>query len=111
MFAHVFSLSISQGCIANIFKRLNTRFDPAIQVIVNRIRSSRIVYSDETSARVKGKNGWEWVFQNDEVVLHVIRPSRGSKVVQEIMGDTLPVYWISDLYISKHKTTGLAPWL
>jgi transposase len=98
MFTHVFGLSISQGAIANIFKRLNTRFDPHIQAILNRIQSSRLVCSDETSARVKGKNEWEWVFQNDEIVLHVIRPSRGAQVVKEIMGEHRPTYWISDLY-------------
>ncbi|MBX9621192.1 MAG: transposase [Alphaproteobacteria bacterium] len=60
-----------------------------------------MVYSDETSARVKGKNEWEWVFQNDEVVLHVIRPSRGAQVVREIMGDYRPLYWIPDLYCAQ----------
>lgn len=98
MFDHVFGLSLSQGAIANIFKRLNTRFDPHLQAIINCIQSSRLVYSDETSARVRGKNEWEWVFQNDEVVLHVIRPSRGANVVQEVMGGHRPIYWISDLY-------------
>lgn len=98
MLCHIFGLSISQGAIANIFKRLNTRFDPHLQTIINRIQSSRLVYSDETSARVRGKNEWEWVFQNDEVVLHVIRPSRGAQVVRDVMGEARPVYWISDLY-------------
>lgn len=98
MFGHVFGLSVSQGSIANIFKRLNTRVDPHVQAILGRIRSSRMIYSDETSARVKGKNEWEWVFQNEDVVLHVIRPSRGAQVVHEIMGDHRPEYWISDLY-------------
>ncbi len=98
MFAHVFGLSISQGAIANMFKRLNTRLDPHIQSILKRIQSARLVCSDETSARKMGKNEWEWVFQNDEIVLHVIRPSRGAQVVKEIMGEHRPVYWISDLY-------------
>ena len=68
MFDHVFGLKISQGTIANIFRRLNTRLDPHIQAILGRIQSSRVLYSDETSARVNGKNQWEWVFQNDDVV-------------------------------------------
>lgn len=97
-FSHLFNLSISQGAIANIFKRLAIRFDPITEAILERIRSSRIVCSDETSARVNGKNQWEWVFQNDDVSLHVIRPSRGAQVVQDIMGNHRPAYWISDLY-------------
>ena len=98
IFTHLFDLSVSQGGIANIFKRLNTRFDPIIQTILTRIRSSRVVCSDETSARVNRKNQWEWVFQNDEVSLHVIRPSRGAQVVRDVMGEHRRVYWISDLY-------------
>ena len=101
MFGHVFGLKISQGGIANIFKRLNTRFDPHVTAIVKRIQSSRIVCSDETSARVNGKNEWEWVFQNDDVVLHVIRPSRGAQVVREVMGEHRPTYWVSDLYCAQ----------
>ena len=72
-----------------------------MQAILNRIQSSRMVCSDETSSRVNGKNEWEWVFQNDEVVLHVIRPSRGAQVVRDVMGDHRPVYWVSDLYCSQ----------
>ena len=92
MFDHVFGLKISQGGIANIFKRLNMRVDPHIQTILGRIQSSRIIYSDETSARVNGKNQWEWVFQNDEVALHVIRPSRGAQAVRDVMGSHRPSY-------------------
>ena len=98
MFDHVFGLKISQGAIANIFKRLNTQLDPHIQAILGRIQSSRVVYSDETSARVNGKNQWEWVFQNDDVVLHVIRLSRGAAVVRDVMENHRPSYWVSDLY-------------
>ena len=101
MFAHIFGLSISQGAIANMHKRLETRFDPHVQAILERIQSSRMIYSDETSARVKGKNEWEWVFHNADVVLHVIRPSRGAAVVREVMGNHRPMYWISDLYAAQ----------
>lgn len=95
---HLFGVKISQGAIANLFQRVNTRLDGQVQSILKRIRSSRLICSDETSARVKGKNSWEWVFQNHEVELHVIRPSRGAQVVQEIMGEHRPMYWVSDLY-------------
>ena len=106
MLEHVFGLSIRQGCLANIFKRLSTRFDSHVQAILNRIQSSRMVCSDETSARVNGKNEWEWAFQNDEVVLHVIRPSRGAQVVRDVMGDHRSVYWVSDLYCSQKGHAG-----
>jgi len=79
--SHLFGLEISQGAISNLFQRVHHQLDESVQSILKRIQSSRVVYSDETGARVKGKNSWEWVFQNDEVELHVIRPSRGAQVV------------------------------
>ena len=45
------------------------------------VLASPVVCSDETSARVNGKNWWEWVFVGTLAVLHVIRPSRGKAVV------------------------------
>lgn len=93
-----FHIAVSQGAVASIFKRCKVRFDGRTTEILNRIRRSRLVCSDETSARVKGKNEWEWVFQNEEVALHVIRPSRGAGVVEEVMGGHQPQFWVSDLY-------------
>ena len=48
----------------------------------------------------KGKkpNRWNWVFQNDEVVIHVIRSSRGAGVVAEVLDGHRPALWVSDLY-------------
>jgi len=55
------------------------------------------VCSDETSARVSGKNWWEWVFVGTLAVLHVIRPSRGKAVVQALFGEIRPMVWVSDM--------------
>ena len=40
----------------------------------------------------------EVTFQNNEVALHVIRPSRGGDVVRDILQGHKPDYWGSDLY-------------
>jgi transposase len=38
------------------------------------------------------------VFQNAAVCIHVIRPSRGQGVIQEVLGAHRPTIWVSDLY-------------
>jgi len=38
------------------------------------------------------------VFQNADVVIHVVRPSRGAAVVTEVLGGHRPALWVSDLY-------------
>lgn len=101
MFADLYHLDISEGALANLFQSAKTRFDDHAAEILERIRSSRVIGSDETSVRVNGKNEWEWVFQNEEVCIHVIRPTRGSSVIREVMGGHRPQIWISDLFSSQ----------
>lgn len=73
-------------------------FDAEVCAILARLRRARVVCSDETSVRVAGKTCWNWVFQNAEVVIHVIRKSRGAGVVGEVMDGHRPAIWVSDLY-------------
>ena len=109
MLGEVFGLEISEGAIANLLLRVKEQLQSSVDGIVQRLRSSRLVCSDETSARVNGKNQWEWVFQNDQVCLHVIRPSRGGDVIREVMEDHRPQIWVSDLF-SAQKTHPAEDW-
>ena len=97
----LYGLKISEGAIANLLERVNQQLTDPVKAIIERLRSSRVVCSDETSARVNGKTQWEWVFQNDQVCLHLIRPSRGKVVLLEAMGQHRPQVWVSDLFSSQ----------
>ena len=103
LFEQVCGLHISEGALANLFHGIKARLDHRVAEILTRLRSSRLICSDETSARVNGRNQWEWVFQNAEVCVHVIRPSRGQKVIQEVLGAHRPTVWVSDLYSAQQQ--------
>jgi transposase len=109
MFADLYNLPISEGALANLFQAAKTRIDDRTAEILERIRSSRLICSDETSVRVNGRNEWEWVFQNQDVCVHVIRPSRGSAVIQEVLAGHRPKIWVSDL-LSSQKTNPAELW-
>ena len=109
LFAQVYGVPISEGALANLFRRVNTRLDHRVAEILTRLRSSRLICSDETGARVHGRTQWEWVFQNAAVCVHVIRPSRGHEFIHEVLGDHRPTIWVSDLY-SAQKQHPAAPW-
>jgi transposase len=94
----LFGLSISEGALDAAFRRAVPRFDAEVGAILARLRRARVVCSDETSVRVDGRTYWNWVFQNHEVVIHVIRHSRGAGVVSEVMDGHRPAIWVSDLY-------------
>ena len=91
-------LAISEGALDAAFRRAMPGFDAEVGAILARLRRARVVGSDETGVRIAGKNAWNWVFQNGEVVIHVIRHSRAASVVGEVLDGHRPVIWVSDLY-------------
>jgi len=109
MFSGMFGLEISEGAIANLLLRVKGQLQTEVDGILAALRSARLVGSDETSARVNGKNQWEWVFQNEQVCFHIIRPSRGRDVITEVMADHGPQVWVSDLF-SAQKTHPAESW-
>src|SRR4051812_28546369 len=98
LFLHLFALPISEGALDALFRRAKPRFDDAAAAILARLRRARVVCSDETTVRVDGRTCWDWVFRNEQVVIHVVRPSRGRAVVAEVLGGHRPAIWVSDLY-------------
>jgi transposase len=98
LMTELFGLAISEGALDAAFRRAMPRMDAEVGAILARLRRARVVCSDETSVRVAGKTCWDWVFHNGEVVIHVIRNSRGAGVVGEVMDGHRPAIWVSDLY-------------
>jgi len=98
MFLHLYALRISEGALDTMLQRAKPCFDNEVAAILARLRRSRIVCSDETTVRIDGRTHWDWVFQNDHVVIHVVRDSRAAAVVAEVMAGHRPHIWVSDLY-------------
>ena len=94
----LFGLAIRKGALDAAFQRGKPLFDADVAAILVRLRRARVICSDETGVRVGGINHWNWVFQNDDVVIHVVRRSRGADVVAEILQGHRPALWVSDLY-------------
>ena len=94
----LFGLAISEGALDAAFRRGKLHFDADVAAILARLRRARVICSDETSVRIDGRTCWNWVFQSDEVVIHVVRNSRGAGVVAEVLDGHRPALWVSDLY-------------
>ena len=62
-------------------KRFNIEYD----AILNRVRNASILYVDETSINVQGKKHWIWTFTTPSETFVVIRNSRGTKVLKEVL--------------------------
>jgi len=58
----VLGISLSEGGAVAIIERAGEVAQPEAEAIGERVRQSAVIGSDETSARVNGRNWWEWVF-------------------------------------------------
>jgi transposase len=96
MLEGLFGLKISEGAIANMLARAAKPFAECAEVIHETVRDSPVIASDETSARVKGKTHWQWVFSAATAVAHVIAPTRGKIVPIQFLNGAKPEVWLSD---------------
>ena len=97
----VFGIRISEGAIANMLARAGTPLTAAAETTAAEVRSSKVVASDETSARVEGKNWWQWVLLSSTAVHHLIADSRGAVVLTDFLGETKPDVWVADRYAAQ----------
>jgi transposase len=98
----VFGVALSEGAIANMLARAEAPMIVAAEKIAEEVRSSPVVASDETSARVKGKTWWQWVLLSSTAVYHVIVDSRGAKVVADFLQGAVPEVWVADRYAAQN---------
>jgi transposase len=96
-------VTISQGGIDQIMQRAGQQAVAATEPLQQAVQASAVVNSDETSARVDGRNWWEWVFCAATAVLHVIKPSRGADVIAGVMGTHCAEVWGSDCWSAQLK--------
>jgi transposase len=94
----LFGVDVSEGGLACIQARAGEAAQAQVPAIQAAVRASAVVGSDETGARVDGRNQWEWTFCTAQAVLHVITPSRGEDVITAVMGDAVVGTWVSDCW-------------
>jgi len=78
---------VSHRTIYNLTKRVADRLRPAYNDIKEKIRESNVVYCDETGFPVDGEQHWAWTFVTDDEVLFWVDESRGSGVLEDVLGE------------------------
>src|SRR3989339_1556219 len=81
-----FAVKLAPASVQAIIERAARAGEKEYIALKEKIKAARLLYIDETSFRVLGKNWWVWVFRSDTGMLLVIRNSRGNRVLEEILG-------------------------
>ena len=97
----LYGVELSEGGVNAILRRGGEAAQPEADKISAAVASSPVISSDETSARVKGRNWWQWVFRSAAGVVHLISPTRGAEVIEKFMGDNCADCWVSDCFSSQ----------
>lgn len=81
-----FALKLAPASVQAIIERAAQAGEKEYNLLKQKIKAAKLLYIDETSFSVLGKNWWVWVFRSDTDLLLVIRHSRGNNVLEEILG-------------------------
>lgn len=106
MSKELFGLTISEGAIANAFRRMQSGLDIARAAIKKKLQAATLIASDETTTRVNGMTHWHWVFLSDQAVFHEIAPSRAKRIAEQVLGGHRPQTWVSDRYAGQQDLAG-----
>jgi transposase len=96
-------VELSEGAVVAILERAGEKAQPVAEKIKEQVITGKVVKSDETSARVKAKNWWQWVFISDAGVYHTIVPTRSAAEIETVMGSLCVEVWVCDCYGSQLK--------
>jgi len=76
---------ISPATILDLTRRAADAVQSVYDAILDRVRNASILHADETSIKVQGQKYWIWVFTTPSETFIVIRKSRGTKVLMEVL--------------------------
>jgi len=89
-------LSITPGGLSQAMDRVATKVESSYEALLETLRSSDVVFADETSWYVGQPGWWLWVFTNQQATAYVVDESRGSQVVREVLGDAFAGMLVTD---------------
>jgi len=102
----VFNVRIALGTVQNDLEETSDALGPACDELKEDLSRQRRANIDETSYPHNKKLHWLWAFVTGTFVLFVIRASRGSKVLREVLGVAWDGIMMCDrfsAYVKYHK--------
>ncbi|MCA3013062.1 MAG: IS66 family transposase [Myxococcaceae bacterium] len=96
LFGRYLGLPVSHGALVQAVRRLSDKATPDSLMLVEELRSSPLVHSDETGWRIQRRRAWLWVFCNADTTVYVIDYRRSAAVVLEVLGENFAGRLVSD---------------
>lgn len=101
--------NISTGFVWDTIHHKAMQLRPIYDQLLEKVKQSPVVCSDETGCRIGGQKGWMWVWCNAQYAYLKVSDNRGYATMMDVLGnDELPFVMVSDCYPAqlKVKTCG-----
>ena len=85
--ARQFNLEVTPPTVLSITNRVSDAVQHKYDALRKQLLKEKYIHIDETSLRVAGRTYWVWVFCTNMLTFYVIQPTRGGRVVEELLHD------------------------
>lgn len=85
-FNDALSLKVSTGFLAKQVRKVTNAMEKPYQELLDRLPHEKHLHIDETGSKENGKKRWTWCLRSPELTVFHINPSRGSVVLENILG-------------------------
>ena len=94
----IFGIDMSLGAVCKLQEEVSGAVGKTCDEIKEALAGEAVLNGDETGWRTDGQRRWLWVLAADALAFFHISPSRGSKVLREVLGETFQGTLCSDMY-------------
>ena len=89
-------MKVSKGFLASVIKRVSSALKAPYDELEATVSNQESLNIDESGWKDEGKRFWVWVFCNSMIAYFTISKSRGSKVLEQVLGEVFNGVLISD---------------
>ena len=106
--SHFWGVVISTSGISRMMVRLGHILEPIYEEILMDVKSGFCLWADETGWRIRSQLHWLWAFSNKDSTYYWIDKSRGSDVVNRVLGEIFFGILIADGWSSYNQLAVIA---
>jgi len=103
----LWQFDISPGGLYQMWARIGELIAKEYDRLIEEAQKSAHLHIDETGWRINGTQAWLWCFTRKDLALYVISPSRGSPVLEKVLGKVFQGIVISDFYAAYRWVSGV----
>jgi transposase len=105
----IVGIKVSTGFLANQVRQVRETLKKPYEGLAGQLPGAEHVHVDETGWKEKGKLEWVWAFRGALVTVFKIAGTRGSEVLEAVLGKGYEGIVSSDFYGAYKKYARIAP--